>query len=246
MSQQGVRPPGSAMRTAGVIVFWVGTVLTILSVVLAVLAGVATARAADSINSEHTPMPDGVATVRLEVGEAREVYERTQAQNPSASCTLTRPDGSESAIEQQWDTRFETQGTAYVGLGRFEATTAGEHTVTCEGGETVLTPPVDIGGFVVAVLGIVGGVLGAVFFGATALVGAVLWFIGRSKMRNADSQGRGGYPPGPYDDRSPGYGGGQPYGSAPGQGSSGYGAPPPPQGQPGYGAPPPPPGDSGR
>lgn len=228
-----VKPRRSGMTTAGMWMFIVGLVLSVLAVIVGVWGTQQILSYAQSVESDSVTIT-GSATVELTEGEMRMVV----AEGATApSCTVTPPSGgtvpldTAGAAEQQ--AIEDSSGTVGTVVGGHVATEAGEHTFTCDGPAT-LAPGIDgatIGAFAAAGLGF----LALLPLGLLTIVGLILWLVGRSKDRKAAQQppmmGGGGYA----------YGGGygqpsdqQGYGQSQGYGQQGYGQQPYGQSQ-GYG-----------
>lgn len=173
------------MRVFGGVLFWVGLLLCIGSVVVGLVLGGRTVDQLRAAVSDAVPMADGTATIELADGDRRGIYEVTRGGSSSAECSVVGPGGTDVGVSSGFDLQGSAGGTDYVYVGDFEAPADGSHAVSCSGGQTVLGPSLDLGalgGGVVAVLaGIAGFLLGALL----VLVGAVLWLIGRSRDRNA-------------------------------------------------------------
>lgn len=204
------------MRRIGAVLFWLGLVLTIAGAAVGFFGG---ARAVDAVRTavdEARPMPGGTATVQLETGDRRTIYERTESQTPSASCEVLAPDGTTSRLTRSVELDGALGESSYINVGEFEAASAGAYTVTCTGAPTVIGPSLDFGNLGSGALGLLGGVLGVGLGLTLMLIGAILWLVGRSRDKNAalrpgsGSYETGSYPAGPY------------------RGSSGGRPPPPP------------------
>ena len=238
----------SGLTTAGKWMFIIGLVLSVVVGIAVVWGGVQGARMISGFQDGGTPMEGGQATVAMDEGDFRLVT--TEASGATPTCTVTAPDGTESALTQ--DGTFDTgdpQADAAV-VGTYQATVTGEHTFTCEGeAATTLSPNVSLGATVA--LGVAAlGLLLLIPLLIITVVGLVMWLVGRSRDKKAVDGPPGGY----------GYGTGHAYpqqGYGPPQDSGypqapqqGYGQPP--SGEPGYGqgrpgeGPTPPPGQDPR
>lgn len=186
-------------------------------------------------------MPNGSTSVSMEEGELRTIYGASEQDTDSATCEVTDPDGQ--AVSVQPATNFgDFEDVSPMEVGSFESTSAGVYQVECTGGATLMGPAVDLGALTSGIVGTLAGLLGVGLGGLLLVIGAVLWFIGRSKAKKAAQGGSygsgGGYSQGGYSQNAPQPGG---YGSAP--------PPPGPNQQPpstnpyqtGTGSPPPPP-----
>ena len=238
------RPPGSGQKRAGAIMFWLGVVIGLASIAAIVIGGFATARTVTDAIDSSEPMPGGTATRTMSAGDTISLYQ-TSGANGAVSCQVTAPDGSTSDVSSSVDASGEFNGDTFDLVGTVTAQTSGEHVFLCTGGETVIGPSIGIAEFGGA-FAVLGGFLGLLLAGLIGIIGMILWFLGRSKVKQA-TQGPGqqyGGPPPP--------GAQPPYGEGPqppyGQPQPPYGQPQPPYGQPqppyGQNPPPPPPPSS--
>ncbi|MGB3827769.1 MAG: hypothetical protein WA962_03255 [Ornithinimicrobium sp.] len=205
------------MKRFGAILFWLGVVITIVGVGVSIFGG---SRAFDAVSSavdDAAVMPGGTATVQMEQGDVRTIYEQVEAGAASAECTVRGPDGEPVTLSTTPGFGGALGDISYEEVGDFEATQAGSYQVECTGGGTTLiSPALDFTTLGRGALGLLGGILGVGLGLLMMLIGAVLWFVGRSKAKNAAS--------GPMGGAGGAYGGGT-YGSAPPPPGS---APPPP------------------
>lgn len=234
--------PGHGKRRGGAITFWIGVVIGLASLALAIVTGMASFNAISDAVSEATPI-DGSKSITLDEGEERTIYQVEQG-GEEAVCTVTGPDGQELSLSSNSTVEGTSGDTTYVSLGNFTAEQSGAHEVTCEGPRTLIGPSLDVAGTVGGIFGVLAGIGGILLGGLIAIVGAILWFLGRGESKRALTAGPGGYGSGGYG--SGGYGqGNYQQGSPPPPPGYGQGSPPPPSGyqQGGYGqgSPPPPP-----
>lgn len=211
------------MKRIGAILFWVGLVITIASVAVTIFSGL---RAFDTLSSGVDgagPMPNGSATVDMGEGELRTIFEDTSSGAASAVCEVSGPEGNMVPLESAQDFGAAedfggtSDGVSYAEVGSFESTQAGQYQVDCSGGTTLIGPSIDIDELGSGALGVVGGILGVGLGLLLLVIGAVLWFVGRSRAKKAATSGPGG----PY---------GQGGYSQGGYNQGGYGGPPPPPG----------------
>ena len=222
-------PRRSGLTTAGKWMFIIGLVLSVVVGIGVAWGGVQGARMFSDFEDGGAPMDGGQQTVSMEEGDLRLV---TAEGGQTPTCTVTGPDGTESALSQ--DSTFDTgdpQVDAQV-VGTYQATATGEHTFTCEGGTASLSPNISIGATVGLAVAAIGVLLLIPLLLLTG-IGLILWLVGRSRDRKAASGPPGGYGYG-TGHAYPQQGYGQPqdsgYPQAPGQGY-GQGSPPPPPGQ---------------
>ena len=215
----------SGMTKAGKIMFFVGLVLSVLSLIAVVWGTTQTVRVAQNM-MDDTITVSGDTTVPMSQGGTRMVLTEG-AQAPS--CTVTAPDGSDVAVTQ--DAAFQDLGDAQVQIvGSFTAVQSGEHTITCDA-PAQLTPELSASS-AMGVLAAGLGLLALLGFGFLTLIGLILWLVGRNRDKKA-MDGPGGYG---YSTSS-GYGQSQGYGAppSPGYGQQGYGQQGSGYGQQGYG-----------
>lgn len=240
------------MKRIGAVLFWVGLVITIVSVAVAIFSGI---RAVDTVTTavdKAAPMPNGSATVQLQEGDKRTIYEQASYEDSaqgtsSAVCEVSDPDGNAVDLSTSTDLSGSDGDVSVVGVGSFEASQTGAYQVECTGATTLIGPSLDFGELGSGALGVLGGILGAGLGLLLLVLGAVLWFVGRSRAKKAAAgpggpYGSGGYNTGGYN--TGGYGPPPPPSSGPPAGS---GNPAPGSGpsSPGYGSTPPPPPPSG-
>lgn len=184
------------MRSVGRIMFWAAGSLLVVSVAAGIIMAVlGFGRVADSV-TDTTPV-SGPTQVTLAEGDRLLYYvpgvadgtddssgSPSYAPAADANCSVTGPDARD--LSTTLTSTSTTNGETRVSDGGFEARAAGDYTITCAPSpdvEVVLAPPIDAGG----VFGGVGGVLLAVFgtlgFGVAAVVGVILWIVGRNTMK---------------------------------------------------------------
>ncbi len=218
------------MTTAGKWMFLIGLILTVLAGILAAWGVSRTVDMAQQMESESVSLAGGAQSVTMEEGATRMVV--TESGAAGISCTVTLPDGSTTSLDggdEMADSAL--QDTEFGLVGTFTATSAGEHSFECEGGDAMLTPGFSadqLGGIIAAGLGF----LALLPLGLLTLIGLILWLVGRGRDRRALQQPVG---PGGYGGHGSGYGGdssayGQTQDTPGWQGQQGYG-----QGQQGYG-----------
>ena len=206
----------SGMTKAGKIMFFVGLVLSVLSLIAVVWGTTQTVRVAQTM-MDDTITVSGETTVPMGQGGARMILTEG-SQDPT--CTVTAPDGSDVPVTQ--DAAFQGLGDEQVRVvGAFDAVQTGDHTVSCDA-PAQLTPELSASS-AMGVLAAGLGLLALLGFGFLTLIGLILWLVGRNRDKKA-TNGPGGYG---YSTSS-GYGQSQGYGAPP---SPGHG----PQDSPGYG-----------
>ncbi|MGB3763486.1 MAG: hypothetical protein WA966_09700 [Ornithinimicrobium sp.] len=220
------------MKRFGAILFWLGLVITIIGVAVSIFGGSRAFNAVSSVVDDAAVMPPGGATVQMDEGETRTIFEQTDGDQATAVCQVGGPDGEVVPLDASSGLSGSLGDVSYAEVGAFEATQAGTYQVQCTGGGTTLiSPAVDFGTVGSGALGLIGGILGVGLGLLLLLIGAVLWFIGRSNAKkaagrptSAGTYGSDGYttPPPP-----PGAGSPPSYGS-PEQPRGGSAPPPPP------------------
>lgn len=212
--------PGQGKRKGGAITFWIGLVILVASLALAVVTGLMSYNAIREAVDEAEGF-SGDTAITLQAGDERTIYQVEEG-NQQAECVVTGPDGQELTLTRGAALSASSNGTSYVDVGSFTAEVDGEHQIACEGPRTLVGPALDVRGAIGGFFGVFAGIGGAFLGGILALVGAIIWFVGRSESKRALRSGPGG-----------GYG----YGSG-GYQQGGYRAP--------QGPPPPPPPPSNR
>lgn len=224
----------SGMTTAGKVLFLVGLVLTVITVVAGIW-GLNRAIQDFSQMERDAVAVQGSASVPMEDGDVRLVL---APEGSATTCTVTGPGGEELQVSSDPTMGQAAAQEGITVVGTFTAAQAGEHTVTCDG-PAELSPALSLRDAV----GIgTAGVAFLAFFPLAfiTLLGLVLWLVGRSRDRKATVGPSGpGY----------GYGYGAGYGATSGSPGPGYGHPDAaPGGQPAdqpstspYAGPPPPP-----
>lgn len=191
------------MRRAGAVMFWIGLVVCVVSLVVGFALGGRLVDRLGTVSSDAAPMVDGTATVELAEGERRGVYERTTGESSSPQCTVEGPDGADPGFSEGFGFVLPTGQSSLAYVGDFQAPVAGSYTVSCTGGTTVLGPSLDLGSLGSGLLGVVGGILGFLFGAFLVLLGGILWLVGRSRDRKRvldhgyPQQAQGGPPPPP-------------------------------------------------
>ncbi|QFG68094.1 hypothetical protein [Ornithinimicrobium pratense] len=208
----------SGMTTAGKWMFIIGLVLSVITAGVMIWGFFQVVNAAEAIESESTSL-SSPQTVTMDNGDRRIVL----ANSPGAvTCTVTLPDGTEQPLDGSDVDDVAADATTMTVIGGHAATTAGDHTFACEGGEAHLSGPIDSAFLIGAAAA--GLALLALFpLGLITIIGLILWLVGRSRDKREQQ--------GPMHAGGPGYG--APYGQQ-GYGQQGYGQAPYP-GQQGYG-----------
>lgn len=229
----------SGVRTAGKWMTIIGGVLSLLTIAFMIWAFMTSVDYINSLDSEDAvSMDSGPVTVSMAEAESRMIFGEG-----SFGCEVTTPDGATRALEATEVPAAESGSGGAETVLEFTSDRAGDHTFSCDGGTGVtLSPPMDLLALL-AMGGIVLGILALLLFGTITLIGIILWIVGRNKDRrlarereqfNQGHYGQGGYP-GQYGQGQYGQGpqDGYAYGPPPG-GGSGYGGYPGQQGQQGY------------
>ncbi|WP_202878793.1 hypothetical protein [Ornithinimicrobium ciconiae] len=238
--------PGRGKRKGGAVTFWIGVVLGLGSLALAIITGLASFNAISTAVEEALPI-DGERTVSLQAGDERTIYQVEQG-SENARCTVTGPDGEELNLSRTTEIEGTSGDTTYVNVGNFTAEQAGEHTVACEGPRTLVGPALNVAGTIGGIFGVLAGIGGMILGGVLAIIGAIIWFIGRGESKRALTAGPpggyGGYPQGGGYQQGGYQQGGYPQGGGYQQGGDQQGG----YQQGGYqgGPPPPPPPPSGQ
>lgn len=234
--------------------FWVGLVIAIVGIVATTIFAISAAESVTDSFGEAAPMTEGTATVVMGEGEQRTILGLDSQEANAAECSVVGPDGEN--IPVQATSEFLTAEDIPVEeVGTFTSAAAGTYVVECTGGLTSISPALDLASLGSDSLGILGGIVAIGLGGLLLVIGAVLWFVGRSRAKKAatgDSYSSGGSFEGGYGSVLPGQDGYAQGGYAQGgPGQGGYAPPPPPRDsspppssnpyERGSGSPPPPP-----
>lgn len=223
----------SGMRTAGKWMFFVGLVLSLLTVGVLVWGGNQAFRAFSALEGDTIPV-DGRTSVSMPEGGVRFILSEGA---PAPSCTVTDPEGATvptAADDAVADLASDAQ---YSIVGTIAASEPGDYTVECTGGTASvsgLLPTSALLGATAAALALVA----LVPLGLLTLLGLILWLVGRSRDRRAamdagpgggTTSGYGYQPPPPagHGQRAPE----DPTSPSAGQGQADPWAPPPPPGR---------------
>ncbi|USQ79048.1 hypothetical protein [Ornithinimicrobium faecis] len=198
--------PGHGKRRTGAITFWIGIVIGLGSLALAIITGMMSFNAISDAVSDATPI-DGSKSITLQAGDERTIYQVEQG-SEEAVCTVTGPDGQELSLSRNSTVEGTSGDTTYVNVGNFTADQAGEHQVACEGPRTLIGPSLDVAGTIGGIFGVLAGIGGILVGGLLVIIGAILWFLGRGERKRALTGGPGGYGQGSY--QQGGYQGGPP------------------------------------
>lgn len=174
------------LRRSGRQLVRLGTVLTVISLVVALLAGWATRSLLDHLQTNSAELLDGSATVSLQDGAERTLYvtgglvapgELVPTPVDQISCTVTGPSGEvpfESLAEQGRRVGIDTALARLQVVGSFVAEESGEHELACDGLGVVVAPEVGPASAIARLGGLALGSLGT-FLGLTMmLIGGVL------------------------------------------------------------------------
>lgn len=232
--QAAVPPRKSGMTTPGKVLFFLGLLLSLVAVAVAVWGVTSTVRTASTMQADAIQVQqDTATTVPMEADRVRLILADPGTE---PSCTVAAPNGQDVPVSQ--DPAFDAAAQeGLVVVGTFTAQTAGEHTVTCDA-PAMISPSLglsDVTGIVAA------GIAFLALFPLVllTLLGLVLWLVGRNRDKKAALAASGyGTGPGGYGTDAGGY---DPRGYDP---RGGYQDTPPPGSGGWQSSPPPPPGPS--
>lgn len=185
--QQGYPPPYAAgpprksgLRRAGAWMFFIGLPLLLLGAVLLI---VGFGRAVGSFDPADFDSPTvevaGPTAVVLAAGETRSLSASSTATDVTTACTVTSPGGPVPIAAG------EVFGQPLPNLANFTATESGEHVIDCAVDGVVVGPELDPANIAGAGLAMVGGLALAALGGLLALIGAIMWLVGRSRDKAA-------------------------------------------------------------
>ena len=178
------------LRRSGRQLVRLGTVLTVISLVVALVAGWATRSLLDHLQTNSAELLDGSTTVSLSEGAERTLYVTGGLVAPGElvptpvdliSCSINGPSGEvpfESLAEQGRRVGIDTALARLQVVGSFVAEDTGEHELTCDGLGVVVAPEVGPASAIARLGGLVLGSLGT-FLGLTMLLigGVLLLFL---------------------------------------------------------------------
>lgn len=178
------------LRRSGRQMVRLGTVLTVISLVVALVAGWATRSLLDHLQTNSAELLDGSATVSLSQGTERTIYvtggliapgELVPTPVEQISCTITGPSGQvpfDSLADQGKRVGVDTALARLQVVGHFRAEETGEHDLSCDGLGVVVTPEIGAASAIARLGGLILGSLGT-FLGLTMLLigGSLLLFM---------------------------------------------------------------------
>jgi hypothetical protein len=180
----------------------VGLALLLISLVVALVAGLATRSLLNNLRDNSAELLDGTATVALSQGDQRALYvtgglvapgEIVPTPVEEIRCTVAGPEGDVPVAHlSDEDKRVGVDNplARFQVVGSFRAGASGEHTIDCSGLGVVVAPEVSPADGLLRVGGLMLGSLG-VFGGATlALIGGVLLLVVRHGTDDEDDDGK--------------------------------------------------------
>lgn len=189
------------LRRSGRAMTRVGVALLLISLVVALVAGLATRSLLNNLRDNSAELLDGTATVTLAQGAQRALYvtgglvapgEIVPTPVEDIRCTVQGPDGEAPVAHlSDEDKRVGVDNplARFQVVGSFRAGASGEHTIDCSGLGVVVAPEVSPADGLLRVGGLMLGSLG-VFGGATlALIGGVLLLVVRHGTDEQDDDG---------------------------------------------------------
>ncbi|MFB9730835.1 hypothetical protein [Ornithinimicrobium kibberense] len=203
-SDRAPRTPTSRgrLRRSGRAMTRVGLVLLLISLVVTLVAGLATRSLVNNLRDNSAELLDGTATVPLSQGDQRSLYvtgglvapgEIVPTPVEDIRCTVAGPEGEVPVAHLSDDDQrvgVDNPLARFQVVGSFRASTSGEHTIDCSGLGVVVAPEVSPADGLLRVGGLMLGSLG-VFGGATlALIGGVLLLVVRHGTDEGDDDGQ--------------------------------------------------------
>lgn len=190
------------LRRSGRAMTRVGLALLLISLVVALVAGLATRSLLNNLRENSAELLDGTATVALSQGDQRALYvtgglvapgEIVPTPVEEIRCTVAGPEGDVPVAHlSDEDKRVGVDNplARFQVVGSFRAGASGEHTIDCSGLGVVVAPEVSPADGLLRVGGLMLGSLG-VFGGATlALIGGVLLLVVRHGTDDEDDDGK--------------------------------------------------------
>ncbi|GAB2539578.1 hypothetical protein [Brachybacterium huguangmaarense] len=172
--------PGAGLRRWGKILSILGGIILLLSVVIGVIMSVTGFGKALSVEEEGTVFT-GSTSVTVEAGQEVQLYVHEGETPPS--CTV---EPAADITDSSMTYTVSNGDVSWVSFQGFTAAKAGTYTIDCAGDTEVLAgPPVSVGGILSAIGGIFLGILGGGLGALLLVLGLILYFVGRSKAKNA-------------------------------------------------------------
>lgn len=183
-------PSRARLRRSGRQLVRVGAVLTVLSLVLTLVAGLLTRSMVSHLQDNSAELLDGRASVRLQEGTERTLYvtggliapgELAPTPVEQISCGITGPDGRPVALDDRTADRvgIDVAVARIQVVGHFTAVADGDHLVECDGLGVVLSPELAPASVVARVGGLLLGSLGTILGVTMLLIGGVLLMLRR-------------------------------------------------------------------
>ncbi|OLT22209.1 hypothetical protein BJF81_13240 [Ornithinimicrobium sp. CNJ-824] len=180
----------------------VGVVLLLVSLVVTLVAGLATRNLVKNLRDNSAELLDGTAAVPLSQGDQRSLYvtgglvapgEIVPTPVEDIRCTVDGPEGEVPVAhlsDEGQRVGVDNPLARFQVVGSFRADSSGEHTIDCSGLGVVVAPEVSPADGLLRVGGLMLGSLG-VFGGATlALIGGVLLLVVRHGTDEEDDDGQ--------------------------------------------------------
>lgn len=179
----------------------VGLLLLAISLVVTLVAGLATRSLLDNLRSNSSELMDGTATVTLDAGASRALYVTGGLAAPgedlptpveAITCTVAGPGGPVPVSHLKDEDRrvgVDNPLARFQVVGSFQTTAAGEHEIDCSGLGVVVAPEISPASALMRLGGLMLGSLG-VFAGFTlALIGGAIALIVRHGTDEEDDHG---------------------------------------------------------
>lgn len=179
------------LRRSGRSMLRVGLLLLAVSLVVTLVAGLATRSLLTHLSTNSSELIDGTATLDLDAGAVRSLYVTGGLVAPGEvlptpvediTCTVTGPDGDVPVSHLKDEDRrvgVDNPLARFQVVGTFRTGASGEHQIDCSGLGVVIAPEVSPASALIRLGGLMLGSLG-VFGGFTlALIGGILTLIVR-------------------------------------------------------------------
>lgn len=210
-SQPSGRPRSSRarLRRSARALLRVGAVLTVISLVVALVGGLTTRGLINNLRDNSAELVDGTATVSLSAGAERTLYVTGGLVAPGddlptpvedIQCTVTGPGGAvpvSHLSDEGQRVGLDNPLARFQVVGSFRAASAGSHTIDCNGRGVVVAPEVSPADGLLRLGALTLGSMGT-FAGLTLLlIGAVLSLVVRhgTEGDDEDDEGDGALPP---------------------------------------------------
>lgn len=175
---------GKGLRKWGKILSILGAIILALSVIGGIILSVVGFGKVISDVDEATYF-SGTSSVTVESGNIIQLYALEGQSVPT--CEVVGADGLSPTVGTGQSSTVGWNGQNWVSFQSFASSSTQEYTISCtpSDAQIMVAPPVAIGSAFAAAGGIILGILGGTLGFVLLVIGLILYFIGRSKAKNA-------------------------------------------------------------